>query len=310
MTTKVILTNKEIMEAAEKVALHLRSKGCRTIYGIPRGGVPTALAIAAASERSLEVVDSPDMADAIVDDLIDSGTTLLRYFANESLRSKEFAVLFSKQQFMPIMVFASKLYGKEDWLVFPWESSDQSDYSVTDSVIRMLQYIGEDPNREGLKETPRRVVSAWEEWFSGYGMNEADVYKVFEDGGELYDEMVLLTDIPVFSHCEHHVTPFIGVAHVAYIPDKKIVGLSKLARVVDLFARRLQVQERLTTQIANSIDSNLNPLGVAVVVKAKHFCMCTRGVKTPGVDTTTSCMTGVFRDKPEARAEFMGLLPK
>lgn len=174
-------------------------------------------------------------------------------------------------------------------------------------VHELLRYLGEDPNREGLLETPARVVKAYGEWFAGYKQDPADLFKVFEDGAEGADEMVLLTDIPVFSHCEHHITPIVGVAHVAYIPKDKIVGISKLARVVDLFSRRLQVQERLTNQIADAIQTHLDPLGVAVVIRAKHFCMATRGVKTPNVDTTTSALRGVFKEGTP-RAEFLALI--
>lgn len=171
-------------------------------------------------------------------------------------------------------------------------------------VYHMLKQIGDDPDREGLKETPDRVVKAWATWFAGYSQNPADLFKMFEDGAQGADEMVLLTNIPVFSHCEHHVTPIVGVAHVAYIPNGRIVGISKLARVVDLFARRLQVQERLTNQIADCLDTNLGPLGVAVNITAKHFCMATRGVQMPNVDTTTSALRGVFKDVDRTRSEF------
>lgn len=177
-----------------------------------------------------------------------------------------------------------------------------------DAVRLMLRLIGDDPQREGLKETPERVLRAYGEWFKGYAQDPADLFKVFEDGAEGADEMVLLTNIPVFSHCEHHITPIVGVAHVAYIPNKRIIGISKLARVVDLFSRRLQVQERLTNQIADTIQDHLQPLGVAVIVKAKHFCMATRGVNTPNVDTITSAMRGAFMEKPQTRAEFMSLV--
>lgn len=178
---------------------------------------------------------------------------------------------------------------------------------VRNMISEILGYIGDDPNREGLQETPDRVIRAYDEWFAGYRQDPADLFKVFEDGAEGCDEMVLLTDIPVFSHCEHHITPIVGVAHVAYIPNKKIVGISKIARVVDLFSRRLQVQERLTNQIADAIQEHLDPLGVAVVVRAKHFCMATRGVKMPNVDTTTSALRGVFKEGTP-RAEFLSLI--
>lgn len=177
-------------------------------------------------------------------------------------------------------------------------------------VRGFLNAIGEDPNRPGLAETPRRVSEAWEEWFAGYDVDPDSLYKCFGDGapGENSDEMVLEVNIPIHSFCEHHLAPIVGVAHIAYIPEKRIVGLSKLARVADAFARRLQVQERLTNQIADSIERNLSPQGVGVVITAEHFCMCTRGVKLGGVKTTTSALRGAIKNEPEARAEFLQLV--
>lgn len=175
-------------------------------------------------------------------------------------------------------------------------------------VGEMLKAIGDDPTREGLKETPMRVVKAWSEWFSGYHKNPAAILKTFEDGAEGADEMVIVRNIDLFSHCEHHMAPFFGKAHVAYIPNGRVVGLSKLARVVDVYARRLQVQERITNQVADLINDVLQPVGVGVVIEATHFCMCSRGVNKQGSTTITSALRGALKDKPEARAEFMGLI--
>lgn len=196
-----------------------------------------------------------------------------------------------------------------------WVGSHDTPYPVKlahqEIVEAILLAIGEDPTREGLKETPDRVVKAWEEWFSGYRQDAGELLKTFEDGAELCgDEMVLVRDIEFYSHCEHHMAPFFGVAHVAYIPDKRVVGLSKLARVVDVFANRLQVQERLTNQIANAIDDNLHPKGVGVVMRATHFCMCSRGVRKQGSTTVTSALRGAILKEPDCRAEFMGLVLK
>ena len=175
-----------------------------------------------------------------------------------------------------------------------------------EAVKVILDYIGEDAEREGLKETPKRFLKAWSEFFgSGYDQNPKDLMKVFEDGGEDYDEMIIVKDIKVFSHCEHHIVPIIGRAHVAYIPNGKILGLSKINRLVDMFARRLQVQERLTTQIANTLMEELNALGVAVVIEAEHFCVKTRGVQDENSATVTSKLTGVFKEDSKARNEFM-----
>lgn len=172
----------------------------------------------------------------------------------------------------------------------------------------LLMMIGEDPHREGLKETPKRVVQAWKDWTAGYQQDPAEVLTTFDAEGA--DEMVLVDNIEIYSHCEHHLAPFFGVAHIGYIPNGRIVGLSKLARVADIYAKRLQVQERLTMQIADAIDAALFPIGVGVVIEAKHFCMCSRGVNKQHSITTTSAMRGAFRDKPAARAEFLSLIKK
>ena len=172
----------------------------------------------------------------------------------------------------------------------------------------MLVNIGENPDRPGLLETPKRVVEAWGDWFRGYASEPKDVLKTFTDGADGYDQMVLETDIPVYSHCEHHLAPFFGVAHVAYIPSGSVVGLSKLARVVDLYARRLQIQERLTTQIAACLNEVLHPEGVGVILQCRHLCMESRGISRPGIVTTTSALHGAIRKEDSARAEFMSLV--
>jgi len=172
----------------------------------------------------------------------------------------------------------------------------------------LLEMIGEDPNRQGLQETPARFVKAWKEWTEGYSVDLDALFKEFDDGAETYDQMILIDPIPFYSHCEHHLAAIFGTAHIAYIPNGKITGLSKFCRLVDAFSRRLQVQERLTTQIANFINEKLNPVGVGVVIKARHFCMESRGVRKPGSATTTVALHGVFKNDAKARAEFLGLI--
>lgn len=159
---------------------------------------------------------------------------------------------------------------------------------------------------DGIMETPIRAARAWGELTSGYGQDHAELFKTFDADG--YDELVMLTDAPFYSLCEHHLLPFHGVAHIGYIAQGRIVGLSKLARLLDVFARRLQVQERLTTQIADAIEEHLHPAGVIVIVQAEHLCMAMRGVQKSGVKTTTSVVRGAMKDKPEARAEAMSLI--
>jgi GTP cyclohydrolase IA len=177
-----------------------------------------------------------------------------------------------------------------------------------DAFRLILRWIGEDADRDGLRETPGRLVRAFREYFSGYGQDpEQILQKTFEET-DGYGEMVVLRGIPFESHCEHHVAPIIGRAWVAYVPDRRVVGISKLARVVEAYAKRLQIQERLTSQVANTIDQVLKPQGVAVVIKAKHHCMMSRGVHKHGTDLVTSRMLGCFRDNPMTRGEFLSMV--
>lgn len=175
------------------------------------------------------------------------------------------------------------------------------------AVRTLLAWAGDDPAREGLLDTPRRVADAYQEWFAGYGANpEKELSRVFEEVSG-YDDIVMLRDIDVQSHCEHHIAPFIGKAHVAYMPKDRVVGISKLARVVEIFAKRLQTQETMTAQIADAIATALKPRGVAVYIDAVHECMSTRGVRHPNVSTITTRFTGVFRDSAELRERFLRL---
>jgi len=296
------LTHQNVREFVEKMVYdivdthhvhHLK------VHGIPRGGIPIAYLVAAhfntTKQFSVTVVDKPEDADIFVDDVYDTGGTARRY---------------SQQYDKPVYwAFDKKMdeFVKGKWIVFPWENND-GNAPGDDIVTRMLQRIGEDPKREGLLDTPKRVMGAWATWFGGYDKEPSDVLKVFEDGAEGVDEMVLETDIPVYSHCEHHLAPIFGVAHVGYIPNGRVVGLSKLVRVVDVFARRLQIQERLTNDIATALDTNLKALGVGVVLQCRHLCMESRGVQSSGVITTTSALRGALKDEPDARAEFLSLV--
>lgn len=300
---KTILNQTDVAKAAHEVAELISIKAMQSVklFGVPRGGVPAAYLV----QRYLQtgwgissiVTDSPDVANVIIDDLIDSGATRDHYM--KLYPDVEFYALFTKQ-----------LMGDPtSWLVFPWEMSDDES-SADDIPIRLLQYIGENVERGGLQETPKRFLKAWDHYSSGYGQDPTEILKVFTDGSEKCDEMVLVKDIPVYSHCEHHLAPFFGVAHVAYIPNGSIVGLSKLSRLVNIFARRLQVQERLTNQIADALEEALKPLGVAVVVDCRHMCMESRGIQQQGSSTITSAMRGAFKEKSETRAEFMGFIKK
>ena len=181
---------------------------------------------------------------------------------------------------------------------------------VEAAVRTLIAWAGDDPDREGLRETPRRVVDAFREFFAGYQADPVDILRRTFEETDGYDEMILLRDIRFESHCEHHLAPIIGRAHIAYLPDHRVVGISKLARVVDIYARRLQIQEKMTAQIANTISDILEPKGVAVVIEAAHQCMTTRGVHRPGVVMTTSRMLGAFREDAATRREFLAMIGK
>jgi GTP cyclohydrolase I len=177
-----------------------------------------------------------------------------------------------------------------------------------DAVRTLIRWAGDDPGREGLSDTPRRVARAYEEWYGGYADDPEQLLERFFEEIAGYDEMVLLRDIRFESHCEHHMAPIIGRAHIAYLPDQRVVGISKLARLVGVFAKRLQIQERMTAEIADTLERVLKPQGVAVVIEASHQCMTTRGVHSSGVSMVTSRLLGAFRDQPETRQEFLSAI--
>ncbi|KZS55220.1 GTP cyclohydrolase I FolE [Rhizobium anhuiense] len=188
------------------------------------------------------------------------------------------------------------------------DSDRPSQQEAEEAVRVLLRWAGDDPTREGLLETPARVVKSYRELFSGYDMAAEDVLgRTFEEVAG-YDDMVLVKDIPFFSHCEHHMVPIIGKAHVAYMPDGRVLGLSKIARVVEIYGRRLQTQETMTAQIARAIDDTLSPRGVAVMIEAEHMCMAMRGVQKQGSTTLTTTFTGTFKTEPADQARFMTMV--
>ena len=183
-----------------------------------------------------------------------------------------------------------------------------SQKEAEEAVRTLLRYIGDDPDREGLKDTPRRVVKSYAEIYGGYEQDPEDVLgRTFEEVAG-YDDIVFVKDIPFFSHCEHHMVPIIGKAHVAYLPNGRVLGLSKIARVVEIFGRRLQTQETMTAQIAKSIDETLNPRGVAVMIEAEHMCMAMRGIQKQGSTTLTTTFTGTFKTEPAEQVRFMTMI--
>lgn len=290
-------------QAAGQLWQRVSQYGYKYMYGVPRGGSVAALLVQSLAHRDgkeIFVLDAPSRTTdtLIIDDICDSGRTLTGW------HSKGFHVeaLFRTSK-TPSFLVPDALC-TDGWVTFPFEVNEGT--GAEDCIVRLLQYIGEDPNRNGLRETPKRVLKAWKELTNGYQQDYREILnKSFE---QPHDELVLLRGIEFHSTCEHHMLPFYGTASVGYIPTKSVVGISKLARLVDCFARRLQIQERLTSQIARAILEVLEPKGVGVVLKAKHACMGCRGVMKPDSDMVTSVMLGALRDDVSARAEFLSLV--
>lgn len=279
MKKNVFLTWEDIFSRIEYIKKKYKIDKKTKIYGVPKNGMILAGFFNAVN------VPAPEDADFILDDIIDSGTT-----------KKKFKQLFPKKKFITLFEKDAKV----DWVNFPFEK--QIDEDQNDTVVRLLQIIGEDPRREGLLDTPRRYLSAFHEFLNPPTFNMT----IFD--AEKTDEMIVQLDIPFYSFCEHHLLPFFGKGYIAYIPDKKIVGLSKLARTLETFSRRLQNQERITNQVADYLQENLQAKGVAVVLKARHLCMEMRGVKTSDTNTVTSKLLGYFRTDERTRAEFLNLI--
>lgn len=283
------LGNKPMPNKGYKIAPVLK------IYGVPRGGIPVTYLLQAHDPNHFKIVDNVIDADYIVDDIIDSGATAMSY-ANHD---KAFFALIDKLKYPE----------DTNWYVFPWEAKDEAtEEGVEANVTRILQYIGEDVTRGGLLETPARFGKALGEWFSGYKYTDemiAKELKTFEDGAEGCDQMVIRRNIPLYSHCEHHIAAIFGVCTIAYIPKNKVLGLSKMDRLVNIFARRLQVQERLTNQIADAMYKHLDPVGVGVWINARHMCVESRGVKHSHSETISLALRGAMRDQPDTRAEFL-----
>lgn len=285
------LTWQQIEKEVDQLCLRWRGQTLSGVHGIPNGGTPIAVMVS--NKLNLKLLQQPEPECLVVDDLIDSGTTLSRYDGNRD-------ALYRKP-WSP-MDLAPDAKEVDVWLHFPWEKDEGE---PTDAIVRLLTYLGDDPSREGLLETPKRVLKAFKEFTEGYSKDPAQILStVFT---ETYDEMVVLRDIEFVSLCEHHLQPFRGTATVGYVPNGKIVGLSKLARLVDCYARRLQVQERMTDQIAAAMQEHLQPLGVAVYVQAHHSCMGNRGVRKHNANMVTQKLIGVMRNDSDARAEFMRL---
>ena len=280
-------------ELAKKVKVS--KKKYRAIYAVPRGGYLLGTILSSELKLPLELNKRAITKDVlIVDDLVDSGKTLSEFKDNDK------AVLYVKNGKKKAVTYY--LYETNAWIKFP----DEKDDEVQDHITRIMQYIGEDTSREGLLETPKRVQRAYDEIFSGYKPNPKDLMKTFSQG--TCEEMVILKNCEFYSTCEHHMFPFFGHISIGYLPNKKVIGISKLARLVDLFAKRMQIQERMTTQIADTIMKELDAKGVYVVCEGVHFCMRSRGVKKQDASMITSAVRGTFKKDAKARQEFLSLI--
>lgn len=289
--------NKDINALALQILKsEIKLKG---IYGIPRGGIPVATALSVKLQLPLvsKNLAHHDPTFLIVDDLIDSGKTISEWIDHPV------ATLHCKPHSPKPNFFVEQL--SNDWIHYFWEDND-SDDSGEDIVVRLLELIGEDPTRQGLLETPKRFIKAWQFLTKGYKQNPEKIIKCFDS--ETYDQIVLLKDIEIYSMCEHHCLPFWGKAHIAYIPRDKVIGVSKLARLIDIYARRLQIQERLGEQVTTALMKYLNPQGAACIIEAAHLCMRMRGVQKQNSVMTTSSLKGVFFDDAKAREELMRLI--
>ena len=308
------LTYSGIEEAVDKLAEQLKDQPIQAIYGIPRGGIIPAYMLSQKMKLPLienlnaVLMNKKDHFVLVVDDIEDSGKTIAKYYDmfKKAGIPAILAVLVTKEKQYFAKHWAISCPG-DTWVNFPWEDNGlQEAEGITDNIVRILEYIGEDSDREGLQETPARVQKAYGELFAGY---KQDPHKILSKRfTSNYDQMVVLRNVEFTSTCEHHMLPFFGTVSIAYVPDGKVVGISKLARLVDCFARRLQIQEQMTEQIAYAINDELNALGVGVVIKARHMCMMIRGVGKQQSEMMTSKVLGALMDKPAAREEFLNLI--
>ena len=289
MNNKLYITWSQVFERLE----HLLLPSSTIVYGVPKGG----MIITAFCDKWIDVTPYPEQADFILDDLIDSGTTEKYY--KEKYPNAQFHALFNKQT-------EPELKGK--WIVFPWEvDHPQGEDNIQQNITRQLQYFGEDPEREGLKGTPNRIVKSWKEIYSGYAEDPKDLLTTFKET-DGYSQIVLLKNIELFSMCEHHILPFFGKAHVGYLPDGRVIGISKLARLVDIYSRRLQIQERIGEQVTNALMEYLNPQGAFCVIEATHMCMRMRGCSKQQSVMITSSLKGCFLKEHMIRSEMLSLL--
>ena len=296
------ITHKQYEDDIIKLIQQVKHLPCLSVYGIPRGGHYPAAVIA--KHMNLKLVLDPEKIDEwtlIVDDLIDSGATYSEY--REKYPTNRFAFVYCKKPLSAEDNFYCAVQApKDEWLVFPDESGD----GIEENLRRTLEYIGEDTTREGLLETPSRMRKAYDEIFAGYKINPKDLVKTFVQG--TCKEMVILKNAEFYSTCEHHFFPFFGHCSIGYIPKDKVIGVSKLARLLDCYSKRMQIQERMTTQIADFLEQELEAEGVYVVCEGVHFCMTSRGIKKQDASMITSAIRGRFHNDSALRAEFLSLI--
>ena len=260
--------------------LQLLIKPNDIVFGVPKGGMIVS------NFLTCKKTHDPTQATVIVDDIVDSGRT--KKLHEDSFPLAKFMAVIDKQ----------KKPDYDGYIVFPWEQAEED---AEHTVAKMIEHLGDNPNREGIIDTPKRVVKSWKTLYGGYSQTPEDVLKTSFNVD--YDEMIISKDIEFYSTCEHHMLPFFGKAHIAYIPRANVVGLSKLSRLLEVYARRMQIQERLTNQIADGMMKVMNPLGCGVIIEAKHFCMVCRGVQKKNSTMITSAIRGLFKSA-EVKNEF------
>lgn len=285
-----------------QTGLRIEAALAEGVYGIPRGGIPVAMALS--EELKIPLLSDPIPGCLVVDDVVDSGKTLQPF-----LKKHFTAALHLKsrvpQELRPDV--CTSIIPQNTWINYWWEKKEKGTEGVQDNITRILQYIGEDPSREGLKETPGRVMESFNTLYGGYKEDPKSIIKTFSDS-EGYDEIVLLKNIEMYSTCEHHMLPFFGKCHIAYIPGGKVIGISKLARLMEVFSRRLQIQERIGQQITRVLMEELQAQAAACIIEAQHFCMTSRGIQKQNSIMTTSSMKGLFLTESAARVELMRLI--
>jgi len=302
MTKLVYYSQEEFERDIQILALKIDSKKYRSIYPVPRGGIPVAIALS--EKLKLPLTIKPHKATLIVDDLVDSGTTRQKFPNND------FACIHIKKH-TPKNLYPEYFVSEKDcWIEYWWEKM-ANEQPAEDAIIRIIEMIGDDPNRSGIIETPDRVIKSFREIYAGYHQNPKDVIKTFEDEKKQFGGLVYLKDIEFYSMCEHHMLPFFGSAFIAYIPNGPVIGASKMARLLDIFARRLQIQERIGEQVTETLMEYLKPIGAACLTEAKHLCMACRGVKKQHSVLGYSSLKGVFLENSNkgiaARNELMAL---